>query len=235
MDNVGPTLAVWKSSLLPSIQVGGLFARSKVAHKWKTPFRCLVLREAVFWRLHDLLTQSYLLHQHGHALGARILLRSAFESLATLIYLNQHMLEVIEGKLSFHVFGEKVSRLLIGSKIDKDGPESINILTVLKKCEKRYSGLTTLYGHLSESAHPSCEGLCIGYSTFNRSELETNFSNRWTELYGHRHLEGMELCMSTFHLEYNDVWAELFEKLEKWLEANDAELETTKNDPLPAQ
>jgi hypothetical protein len=184
--------------------------------------------------MHDLLAQSYLLHQHEHALGARILLRSAFESLATLIYLNQHIQEVIDGKLNFHIFGKKVSRLLIGSKIDKEGVQSINILTVLNKCEKRYAGLTTLYGHLSESAHPSLEGLCIGYSTFDRTELETNFSNRWGELYAHRHLEGMELCMRTFHLEYNDVWAELFEKLEKWLEANDAELEATKNDPLPA-
>jgi hypothetical protein len=235
MDNVGQTLADWKSSLLPCIQVGGLLARSRVAHKWKTPFRCLVLREALFWRLHDLLTQSYLLHQNGHALGARILLRSAFESLATLIYLNQHIQEVVDGKLNFHTFGERVSRLLIGSKIDKEGVQSINILTVLDKCEKRYTGLTALYGHLSESAHPSLEGLCIGYSVFDRTELETNFSNRWTELYGHRHLAGMELCMRAFELEYNNVWAELFEKLERWLEANDAELEATKNDRIPAR
>lgn len=38
--------------------------------------------------------------------------------------------------------------------------------------------------------------------------------------------------MSSFHLEYNDVWPALMEKLERWIEATDAELEATKNNPL---
>jgi len=235
MNNVEQNLALWKDSLFPSIPVGGLLSRNPVAHKWKAPFRSIMLREAVFWRLHDLLTQSYALHQQGHGLGARILLRSAFESLATLIYLNQLMQQVLDGKLNFHAFSEKTTILLLGSRNNERGPRSINIVTVLEKCDKRYPGLMQLYADLSESAHPSYEGLCMGYSTFNRDEHETTFSNRWMELYGDRHLYSMELCMTTFHHEYNDVWDELFVKLEKWIEANDAQLEATKNDPLPAQ
>jgi hypothetical protein len=41
-------------------------------------------------------------------------------------------------------------------------------------------------------------------------------------------LESMELCMGTFHHEYNDVWPGLIESLEDWIETNDAELEATK-------
>lgn len=41
----------------------------------------------------------------------------------------------------------------------------------------------------------------------------------------------MELCMKTFHHEYDDVRADLIEKLERWIETNDAALEVTKNDP----
>ena len=114
-----------------------------------------MLREAVFWRLHDLMTQSCALHQQGHGLGARILLRSGFETLATLIYLNQLMQHVLDGKLNFHVFGEKTSTLLLGSRNNDDGPRSLNIVTVLEKCDKRYPGLMALYADLSESAHPS--------------------------------------------------------------------------------
>jgi hypothetical protein len=55
------------------------------------------------------------------------------------------------------------------------------------------------------------------------------------ELFGERHLETMELCMATFLHEYNDVWSDLFGKLEQWIQANDEGLEATKNDPLPAQ
>ena len=234
MNNVEQNLAQWKDSLFPSFYVGGLLSRSPIAYKWKAPFRSLMLREATFWRIYDLLTQSYLLHQKRHGLGARILLRSGFESLATLIHLNQLMQKVLDGSLNFHVFTYKTTRLLAGSKNDSTGAESINIVTVLAHCDKRYLGLMKQYADLSESAHPSYEGLCVGYSTVDLDEYETKFSNRWMELYGDQHLESMNLCMETFHHEYNDVWAGLIVNLEKWIEANDADLEATKNDPLPA-
>lgn len=174
------------------------------------------------------MTQSYALHQHGHGLGARILLRSGFESLATLIFLNQLMQHLLDGKLNFHEFGEKTSSLLLGSRNNADGPRSLNIVTVLEKSDKRYPGLMKLYADLSESAHPSYEGLCAGYSKINRNEFETNFSNRWMELYGNQHLDSMELCMGTFDHEYNSIWPALIEKLEGWIEANDGALEATK-------
>ena len=190
-----------------------------------------MLREAVFWRLHDLMTQSYLLHEQGHGLGARILLRSGFESLATLIYLNELMQRVCDGKLDFYAFGEDTSTLLLGSRNNKNGPKSLNIITVLEKCDKRYPGLMKLYGNLSESAHPSYEGLCMGYSKIDHDEYETNFSNRWMKLFGDQHNNAMELCMRTFHHEYNDIWPARIETLEKWIEANDAMLEAAKNEP----
>jgi hypothetical protein len=108
MNVVEQNLANWKESLLSSIPTGGLLSRNPVAYKWKAAFRVWMLREAVFWRLHDLMTQSYALHQQRHGLGARILLRSGFESLATLIYLNQLMQQVLNGKLSFHAFGKNL-------------------------------------------------------------------------------------------------------------------------------
>lgn len=229
MDTIEQNLANWKRCLVPSIPVGGLLSRNPIAYKWKAPFRVWMLREAVFWRLHDLMTQSYALHQQGHGLGSRILLRSGFETLATLIYLNQLMQQVFDSKLDFHMFGEKTTILLLGSRNSEDGPRSLNIVTVLEKCDKRYPGLMKLYADLSESAHPSYEGLCMGYSKVDRNEYETNFSNRWQELYGDRHLASMELCMGTFHHEYNDVWPALVDKLEGWIEANDAALEASKN------
>jgi len=234
MNDIEQNLANWKDSLFPSIPVADLLLRNPVAYKWRSAFQCWMLREAAFWRMHDLLNQSFVLHQQGHGLGARILLRSAFETLATLIRLNQLIQQVLDGKLDFHVFCLKTSILLRGSRNDATPLKSINIVTVLEKCDKRYPGLKSLYADLSESAHPNHEGLCIGYSTFNDSEYETTFSNRWVELYGDRHLDSMDLSMVIFHHEYNDVWAELMVKLENWIEANDADLEATKNDPLPA-
>jgi hypothetical protein len=233
MTAVEQNLANWKTSLLSSIPVAGLLSRNPVAYKWKAPFRVWVLREAVFWRLSDLMGQSYALHREGHGLGARILLRSGFETLASLIYLNQLMRQVLDGKLSFHAFAEKTSVLLLGARNNEEMPRSLNIVTILQKCDKRYPGLMKLYAGLSESAHPSYEGLCMGYSKVDRDEYQTRFSNRWMELYGDQHLGAMELCMETFHYEYDEVWPPLMVELEEWTEMNDAELEATKGDPKP--
>jgi hypothetical protein len=232
MNAVEQNLAKWKGALLSSIPVGGLLSRNPVAYKWKAPFRVWMLREAVFWRLHDLMTQSYALHQQGHGLGARILLRSSFESLAMLIYLNQLMQQVLDGKLSFHTFGQKTSALLLGSRDGSTEHQSINIVTILQKCDKHYPDIEKLYAILSESAHPNYEGMVAGYSKIDHDEYATHFSNRWMELYGDRHVGAMEMCMSTFHHEYNDVWPALMKKLEGWIETNDVELERTKSDPL---
>ena len=234
MNEVEQNLANWGASLFEKIPVGGLLARNPIAHKWKATYRTIMLRELAFWRMHDLMTQSYELHVLEHGLGARILLRSGFETLATLIYLNLLMEQVVDGKLNFHVFDEKTTRLLLGTRNNEKMPEAINILTILGKCDKRYPGIMELYANLSESAHPNYDGLMGGYSTTNYDEYETTFSNRWMELHGNRHVDSMMLCMGTFHHEYDEVWTDLIERLESWIEANDEKLEATKNDPLPA-
>lgn len=241
METVDHTSAIeqnlsnWKASLFECIPIGGLISRNAIVYKWKAPFRVWMLRELSFWREHDLMAQSYALHQQGYGLGARVLLRSGFETLATLIYLNVLIQQVIDRNLNFHMFAKKTSTLLLGSRNDEAMPDAISILTVLRKSDKRYPGLMGLYAELSESAHPNYQGLMGGYSSTNHDEYETTFSNRWMELHGDRHLSGMSLCMEVFHHEYNDVWPELIQKFETWIEANDAELEGTKSDPLPTQ
>ncbi len=187
-----------------------------------------MLRESVFWRLHDLLTQSQTLSQAGHVLGARVLLRSSFETLAILIYLNQLTAKVLDGTLNFHDFSAKTSRLLLGSKDQSTNHEAVNIITVLEHCDKRYPGLVKLYSDLSESAHPNYEGICIGYSTIDHERDVTHFANKWDEMYGGTHLKEMRICMVLFEAEYNEVWPAHFDNLERWIEENDAELETTK-------
>ena len=225
---VQQTLANWKASLFVKLELGGLHSRSPTAHKWKAPYRSLMLREAVFWRLHDLLTQSNLLYEAGHVLGARILLRSGFETLAILIHLNQVTAKVLNGTLDFHAFSDKTSQLLLGSKDNSTPHAAINIVTVLGHCDKRYPGLVSLYSGLSESAHPNYEGMCVGYSSVDIESDVTTFSNKWASMYGGTHLAAIKACMVLFEAEYNEVWSAQFDALERWIEANDVHLEATK-------
>lgn len=230
MEEVAKTLAAWRASHVKNIPVAGLITRNPIAYKWKAPFRCWLLREAVFWRITDLLTQSHTLYLQEHGLGARILLRSAFETLAVLVRLNQLTKQTIESELSFHEFSRETEKLLLGSKDGSTGLASVNIMTTLGHCEKRYPGLAKLYGILSESAHPNYEGMVAGYSKVDHGERETHFANRWMAIYGGTHPASMRLCMETFEYEYDAVWRDLMENLENWIELNDAELEATKDD-----
>lgn len=225
MDKIAQQLADWRASHVTSIPVSGLLARNDVAYKWRAPFRCWILREATFWRVTDLLTQSLALHQQRHGLGARILLRSSFETVGALIYLNLKMRAVTEGKLNFAAFSRVTSQLAAGSKNETEGPVAINIVTMLDHGNKRYPGLRRIYDSLSESAHPNFEGMVWGYSKVEHAEHETNFSNRWMALHGESHLDAINLCMLTFHHEYNDVWGDQIERLEAWISDNDRSLE----------
>lgn len=229
--NVEEVLASWKTSLVANIPLGGLHSRNPTAHKWKALFRTFLLRETIYWRLQDLLEQSYNLHKQSYALGSRILLRSGFESVASLIHLNQIMELVISKQLNFHEFSDKTSRLLLGSKNSSSGPESANVVTVLNHCEKKYPGIVKMYAALSESAHPSYEGLCTGYSKIDRDSDEVNFSNRWMEMYGDKYLNSLQLCIKIFEHEYDSVWPKLMDRLENWVSENDVDLEATKRVP----
>lgn len=229
MRVIDESLAAWKDSLCESVDIGGLFSRNSVAHKWKAPFRSLTLRETVSWRAQDLLAQSLLLYDSGHLLGARIILRSAFETVAILIYLNQLTRKVLAGTLNFHEFSDKTSTLLLGSRDGSTSHSAISIITVIDKCDKRYPGIKSLYGALSESAHPNYEGTCIGYSVVDKENLITTFSNKWKSMYEASHIDSMGLCISTFYYEYNEEWLDALEKLESWITDNDDELEATKS------
>lgn len=229
MADFSAVLQAFKSALCNQVDLGGLFARNSKAYKWKAPWRALLLREAVAWRLQDLLEQSLALSTKGHLFGARILLRSAFETLAMLIYLNKSMRSVVAGNLDFHVFSEKTSRLLLGSRDKTTTIESISILTVLDGANKRYPGLNDWYATLSESTHPNYEEMLVAYSSADEQNHVTTFMNHWDELYGNNHESALNACFEVFLHEYDDESSSALEALEIWIEKNDDNLEATKS------
>ena len=222
-----------KESLLKELDLGGLYSRNPTAHKWKAPFRSMQLREVVCWRMTDLLNQAIVLHRHDQILGTRILLRSAFETLAVLIYLNQQMTKVLNSQLNFHEFSNLTEVLLLGSKDGSTPFLAVNILSILDGCDRQYKGMRKMYDRLSESAHPNYGGMSKGYTEIDHESDTVLFKNRWSEMYAANFEDEVMLCVETFAHEYDHVWAELFEQLEDWIEAHDAVLEATKGDPLP--
>jgi hypothetical protein len=228
MSDLAVALDALKDSLCKQIDAEHLRVRNQAAYKWKAPWRGLVLRESVAWRLHDLLYQSLILSRQNQLLGARILLRSALETLGVLIYLNRSVRAVIAGTTNFHEFSEKTSKLILGSRNKTTSHEQVSILTVLQSADKRYPGMYELYETLSETAHPNCEGMLLGYSISDKKSRVTNFQNNWLQHYGQSHEDGIMVCLSIFFEEYNNEFDDAFQALETWIERNDAKLEATK-------
>jgi hypothetical protein len=229
MDDLQNQLEQFRCSLCREVDVGGMFSRNSVVHKWKAPWRILLLREAAAWRLCELIQQSLDLSRLGGVLGARILLRAAFETLALLIYATRSMRLVVDGSVDFHDFSDKTTNLLLGSR-DKSTPvESVNVLTVLASADKRYPGLRSWYDALCESAHPNYEGMLHGYSTADTSEYVTRFASRWNELHGEGHESVLRLCLGVFEFEYNREWTDAFEAFERWIEENDTLLQASRS------
>lgn len=221
MEQIKILIEKWKTERLDKIELASVYARNPIVHKYKAPHRSLVLRELVFWRIIDLLEQILFLEKNNHILGARILLRSAYETLGILIYLNQKTRELLDGIITYNDFEIITNRLILGNKKNDSGIESINIITVLEKCNKKYPGIFERYKDLSESAHPNFEGMCMGFSEIDNKNHVTYFRNRWKELY-YDEIENLILtCTTAFEYEYNDVWQNLFELLEKWIMKNE--------------
>jgi len=228
MKQIKIIIEKWKTERLDKIDLANVYSRNHIAHKYKAPHRSLVLRELVFWRIIDLIEQILLLEKYNHILGSRILLRSAYETLGILIYLNQKTRELLDEVITYNDFDSITLRLVLGNKKNDPRIESINIITVLQKCDKKYPGIFKVYKKLSESSHPNFEGMCMGFSEIDNDNHVTYFRNRWKELY-YDDLENLILtCTTAFEHEYNDVWKDLFELLEKWIENNDKDISTKK-------
>ncbi|AKC81476.1 hypothetical protein XB05_17330 [Xanthomonas arboricola] len=225
MEKPRKQLERWAQSLCQDVSIGGLIARCPVAHKWKAPYRSIVVREALLWRMHDLGQQTLLLAEHKHILGARILLRSAIETLGVLIYVNQKTKGVLAGNLSFFDFEEITKKLLMGSKNEATPFSAINIITVLAQADKAHSGLAEMHQKLSESAHPNYDGVLYGYSSTDPDKYETRFLNNWLQFFGMQQEPAAAFVFAVFEHEYNDIWPQQLEQLEEWLRANDAALE----------
>lgn len=225
MESIRERLDRWSQSLCSDISVGGLVSRCPIAHKWKAPYRSTVIREALFWRMHDLGEQTLLLADSSHILGARILLRSAIETLGVLIYLNQKTNAVLSGAMSFFDLDEITKQLLMGSKNGATSLSAVNILTVLEKADRAYPGIAKMHQHLSESAHPNYDGVLFGYTSTDPEKYETCFVNNWVNFFGEEQEPGTAFVLAAFEHEYNVIWHEQMAQLEDWLRANDATLE----------
>ncbi len=177
----------------------------------------------------DLGEQIISLSRQKHYLGARILLRSSLETLGILCYMTHKIQAVVAGNLDFFDFDDLTKNLLMGSRNGATAVTAVNILTAIGKADAQYHGLSDMYNHLSESAHPNFDGVLMGYTSKTPGELQTTFQNNWADLFGEQQLPATLLVYHAFEATYNNDSVQAIEQLEDWLRANDDMLELKRN------
>jgi hypothetical protein len=158
-------LAAGLSASLPDkIEIAALGVRSKA------PFQLLTVREALIWRTEELARSACDALEKEDFTVAALLIRSIAESAAMTWYL----LEILENRKGDTPaqLNDTLMRMFAGWKNGwAEGPEAINVLTFVKRLDKKMPGFEAAYNSLSEYAHPNWRGVSGLYTKIDRENF----------------------------------------------------------------
>jgi hypothetical protein len=210
-----------EADLREDLDLSGLHSRSPVAHKWKAPMRCWIIREVVARRSKELIVSAAELEISGQALAARIITRSAVETVAVLAYTNYSMDQLALGKLKFSEFSDRTQALLAGSKNHSTPYDAVNVLKMIDRLDKDFGGIRDIYDSLSEFAHPNYDGLVHQYSSFVKPEDRIIFFPKMRAQISEEIKLVLNICVNALIAHYNNRFSVSFDRLERWLIEND--------------
>lgn len=164
----------------------------------KLPFKVISLREPLLRRIVDLAEATICLCREGRGMGAGILARSVLETTAILYVLREMVDKVVENR-SIGELDSSVMAMLFGSKNKKTPVVAFNILTVIGKMDKKFTGILDHYGNLSEVAHPNYAGVLGSYAAVGplRLQLQVGQSEKLGEIIDNVVVPTLCLCLLT--------------------------------------
>lgn len=187
------------ASLPDKIEIAALGVRSKA------PFQLLTVREALIWRTEELARGAcHALEKEDFTIAA-LLIRSIAESAAMTWYL----LEILENRKGYTPaqLNDILMRMFAGSKNGwADGPEAINVLTFVKRLDRKMPGFEDAYKSLSEAAHPNWRGVSGLYSKIDRDNFIVHYGRGFhTERSGNQLVNALIGGLLTFEDGYNKI------------------------------
>jgi len=177
MREIPQSLAVLESSL--PRQVDG-FALSQ---KSKLPWKVLLYREALIWRMVELSRSAFESLTSGKLVSGIVLTRAAVEVSAALWFLYAKVEAVVDSKTVGDV-DDYLMKLSMGTATGwpedsspgaETMPRPVKVGKLLEQTEKDIEGFSHQYGVLSEYAHPNWAGTVLLYSNTNKQTAITDF------------------------------------------------------------
>ena len=190
--------AALSASLPSKVEIAALGVLSKA------PFQLLTIREALIWRTEELARNACdALEKEDFAVTA-LLTRGITESAAMTWYL----MEILEQRAQYTPaqLNEKLMRMFGGSKKWPETPTAINVLTYVKRMDKKLPGFEAAYNSLSEYAHPNWLGVFGLYSKIDRANFTRHFGRGFrAELAGGELTRALVGVLMAFDYAYNKI------------------------------
>lgn len=170
MDEIRERLKLLESSLPGRVDAAAVSLTAKI------PFKALLCREALMWRMAELGRSAFESFENSKLASAIILTRAAVETSAALWYLCAKVDAAVKsgtvGDIDDHLM-----KLTMGSKTNPAMPNPINVMNFVDCVGKDIVGCRDRYDALSEFAHPNWAGTALLYSKPDPANFRADFGS----------------------------------------------------------
>jgi hypothetical protein len=202
-------------------------ADAMVSPDSKLPFKALIYRAALIWRMAELSRGALEDFEKDRLALAILETRAAVETSAALWYLHAKL----DATLNAGAVGDIddfLMKLSMGSRTNTDiMPQAISVLTFVDRVEKDVEGFRHQYDLLSEFAHPNWAGTALFYSKPDPPNLWTDFGANIRGIDGPKQVGVLNLSVALMFFErsYNriaDIMPALIELCKGTVKADEA-------------
>jgi len=172
MDEIRGRIEVLESNLPANVDAMAVSRTSKL------PFKVLLYREALIWRMAELARGAFDNFATDSLVSAIVLARAAVETTAALWYLCAKVATAVESKDVGNI-DEYLMKLNVGiatgAPTEVKMPRPVRVDKFLKQVERDIPGFSHQYGILSEYAHPNWAGTALVDSKSDMDKRVTYF------------------------------------------------------------
>jgi hypothetical protein len=204
MDEIRGRLEVLESNLPASVDA------MTVSRSSKLPFKVLLYREALIWRMAELVRAAFDNFGTENLVAAIVLTRAAVETSAALWYLCAKVGTAVEsndvGNIDKYLMKMYVG-VATGATTEVVMPRPVRVGKFLESVEKDIPGFNHQYGILCEYAHPNWAGTALVYSKNDAENRVTYFGKNMrkadnTKLIG---TSNLSVALLMFERSYNRI------------------------------
>ena len=173
----------------------------------KLPFKALIYREALTWRMAELSHGAFENFEKNRLALAILETRAAVETSAALWYLHTKLDATLKAGAVGDI-DDFLIKLSMGSRTDTDiMPQAVSVLTFVGRVEKDVKGFRQQYDRLCEFAHPNWAGTALLYSKHDQAKLWTDFGVNIRGIEGPKQVgvTNLSVALMFFERSYNRI------------------------------